>query len=136
MNFPASPIISAKFYLRQSTLKIFFLPQPFSKFRLHQRKKRPWGFNLSLLPQSMGSDSRVHNHWFLIVQCQKVGALLAVVSDEDVWNWNSKPSNSLFLYFHTLLIPWQDLTFLNLFKLIFTLSLAFSYSIEFRVQLN
>ena len=55
-----------------------------------------------------------------------------VVSDEDVCNWNCNPSSSPSLtpstycyYFHTL-IPSQELTFLNLFKL----SLAFSYSIH------
>ena len=72
-------------------------------------------FNLSLLPQSMDSDSRVYNQWFLVAQAQKVGVLQVVVSDEDVCNWNSKPSNPPSLipsllychYFYTLLIPSQ-----------------------------
>ena len=54
-----------------------------------------------------------------------------------VWTGNAKPSNPPSLmpstycrYFHTILIPSQELTFLNLFKLVFILSLAFSYSIH------
>ena len=50
-------------YLHQ---KIFSLPHPFSQFRLHRRTKGLRSFNLSRLPQSMDSDIRVHNHWFLI----------------------------------------------------------------------
>ena len=91
-------------------------------------------FNLSLLPQSMDSDNRVHNHWFLITQAKKIG-VLQEVSDGDICNWNSKLSSSpSFIlssychYFHTLLS--QELTFLNLFKVIFILRLTFSYSIH------
>ena len=65
-----------------------------------------------------------------ISQAQKIGVLQVVVSDEDVCNWNGKPSNPPSLipsiyshYFHTLLIPSQELTFLNLLKLIIKLSL-------------
>ena len=64
-------------------------------------------------------------------------ALHIVVSDEDVFNWNGKPSrppslipSTYCFYFHILLIPSQELTFLNLLELIFILSLAFSYSIH------
>ena len=71
-----------------------------------------------------------------ITQAQKIGMLQAVVSDEDACNWNGKPSNPPFLIpsiqslIHTLQIPSQDLAFLDLFKLIFILNLAFSYSIH------
>ena len=51
---------------QQSTPKMFSLLKPFTQFRLRQRAKELWSlvsiFNLSLLPQSMGSDSRAHNH--------------------------------------------------------------------------
>ena len=48
--------------------------------------------------------------------------------------WTSSPpsltTSSYCHYFHALLIPSQELTFLNLFKLIFILSLAFYYSVH------
>ena len=51
---------------QQSTSKAFSLPQLFSRFRLHQRTEEQqsfvWFLNLSLLPQSMDSDNRVHNN--------------------------------------------------------------------------
>ena len=57
---------------QQSTAKIFSLPQPFSQLRLRQRIKELSSFarilKLSLLPQSIDSHNRVHNHWFLIAQ--------------------------------------------------------------------
>ena len=94
-------------------------------------------FNLSFLSLSMNSENRAHNHWFLIGQAQKIGVLQKVVSDEDVCNSNGKQSSSFSLipstfcqYFRTLLLTSQELTFLNLFKLIFILRLAFSYSIH------
>ena len=116
--------------------KIFSLLQPFSKFRLHQGRDQrdmesceEWHcFNLSLLPQRMDSDIRVHNHWFLILQVPKIGVLQVTSSGGNIWNRNSKPSNPPSLipttycqYFHTLLIPSQEFTFLN-----FILSLSFS----------
>ena len=124
---------------QQSTPKMFSLLKPLTQFRLRQRTKELWSlvsiFNLSLFPQSMGSDSRAHNHWFLVVQTYKIGILQVVVSDEDVCNWNGKSSGPPSLtpstychYFHTLLIPSQELTFLNLFKLFSILNLAFSYN--------
>ena len=92
-------------------------------------------FNLSLLPQNIDSDDSAH--WFLIAQAHKMVALQVVVSDKDVCNWNGKPASlpsptpsTYCHYFHTLLIPSQELTFLNLFKLVFILSLAFSFSIQ------
>ena len=120
---------------------MFSLPQPFSQFRLRQRTKELWSlvriFNLSLFPQGMDSDNNAHNYWFLIAQAHKMIVLDVVVSDEDVCNWNGKPSRPPALtpstfchYFYTLLIPSQELTFLNLVQLIFILSLAFSYSIH------
>ena len=76
-------------------------------------------FDVSILPQSMYSDNRTHNHWFLIAQVQKIGVLQVVVSDEGASNRNDKPFNPPFLipptychYLHTLLIPSQKLTFL------------------------
>ena len=54
------------------------------------------------------------NHCLLISQAQKISA----VSDEDACNQNGKPSNpsspipsTYCHYFHTLLIPSQELTF-------------------------
>ena len=44
-----------------------------------QRARQPcedWHWsNLSLLPQSMGSENRALNHWFFIAQIQKIGVL-------------------------------------------------------------
>ena len=108
----------------QSTPTIFSLPQPFSQFRMRQRMKELWSlwkiFNLSLLLQSMDSDNWARNQWFLIAQAQKIGVLQVLVSAEDACNWNGKPSKppSLILstychYFYTLLIPSQELEFLN-----------------------
>ena len=75
-------------------------------------------FNLSLIPQNVDCDNSAHNHWFLITQVQKIGVLQVAVSDEDASNTNGKPSNPPSLmpsnycyYFHTLLIPSQELTF-------------------------
>ena len=75
-------------------------------------------FNLSHLPQNIGSDNRDRNYWFFITQAQKIGVLHVVVSDEDSCNRNGKLSNPLFHissnychYFHTLLIPLQGLPF-------------------------
>ena len=69
-------------------------------------------FNLSFLPQSMDS------HCFLIAHAQKIGVLHVVVSDEDAYIRNGKPSNSPFLipsiychYLYTLLIPSSELKF-------------------------
>ena len=66
----------------------------------------------------MDSDNRAHNHRFLIVQAQKIGVLKVAVSDENARNRNDKPSNLPPLipstychYFHTLVIPSQELTF-------------------------
>ena len=99
-------------YNHLSTPKIFSLPHPFSQFRLRQRTKQLLSFNLSLLPQSMDSGVRVHNHWFLITQPYKIGVLQVVVSDEGACNWNGKPFHPPFLissiyihYFHTLVTP-------------------------------
>ena len=102
--------------------KIFSLPQPFSQFRLRHRTKEScevWHcFNFSLLPQSMDSNNRANNHWFLTVQAHKIGVFQVVFSDEDACNWNSKLSKTPCLipstycyYFHTLLIPSQELIF-------------------------
>ena len=84
------------------------------------------------------SDKRARNHWFDIPQASKIGESLILVSNKDFGNCNGKPSSPFSLiswtycrYFHTLLIPSQELTFLKLFQLIFILSLAFSYSIVF-----
>ena len=85
----------------------------------------------------MRNDTILTSPFFLkitkLVYCRKL--VLGAVSDEDVCNWNGKPSDPPSLipsnychYFHTLLIPPQELTFRNLFKLIFILSLTFSYS--------
>ena len=123
--------------ISQSTPKRFSLSQPFSQFRLRQRTAELWSlvriFNLFLF---LDSDNNAYTHCLLIAQTHKMIILHSVVSDDDVCNWNSKPSNPPSLtpstycyYFHTLLIPSQELTFLNLFKLIFILILAFSYSI-------
>ena len=58
-----------------------------------------------------------HNYWFLIAQAKKIGVLQVVVSDEDACKRNGKPFNPPSLipstschYFHTLLIPSQQLT--------------------------
>ena len=66
----------------------------------------------------MDSDNGAHNYWFPTTQAQKIGVLQVVVSDEDARYQNSKPSNPLSLilsnycyYFHTLLIPSQELAF-------------------------
>ena len=67
-------------------------------------------------------DNRAHNHWFLFCQTHKTGILQVMrmikISDEDDCNRNSKLSNSTYLipstychYFHTLLIPSQELKF-------------------------
>ena len=76
----------------------------------------------------MESDNRAHNHCFLIAQAQKIGVLQVAVSNEDACNWNGKPFNPPYFilsaycnYVHTLLIPSQELTFLNLIKSIFIL---------------
>ena len=104
--------------------KIFSLPQPFSQFRLHQGDRESGSlvktdhcFNLSFFLQSIDSNNRAHNHWFLIVQAEKIDVLQIVVSDEDTCSRNGKPSNPSSLipstycyYFHTLLIPLQELT--------------------------
>ena len=52
-----------------------------------------------------------------ITQAQKIRVLQVVVSDEDACNWNGEPSNPPSLipstychFFHTLLIPSQELT--------------------------
>ena len=122
---------------QQSTPKRFSLSQPFSQFRLRQKTAELWClvriFNLFLF---LDSDNNAHTHCLLIAQTHKMIILHSVVSDDDVCNWNSKPSNPPSLtpstycyYFHILLIPSQELTFLNLFKLIFILILPFSYSI-------
>ena len=50
-------------------------------------------FNISLLPQSMDSDSRAHNHLFLIAQVQKIGVLQLVISDDYACNRYGKSSN-------------------------------------------
>ena len=75
-------------------------------------------FNFFLFPQSMDSDNRGHYYWFPIAQAHKIGVLQVVVSDEDACYWNGKPTNpaslipsNYFYYFHTLLIPLQELTF-------------------------
>ena len=105
------------------------LHQPFSQFRLRQSTKELWSL--------VRNDTILTSPFFLkitkLVYCRKL--VLGAVSDEDVCNWNGKPSNPPSLipsnychYFHTLLIPPQELTFRNLFKLIFILSLTFSYS--------
>ena len=123
-------------------IKNIFLLQPFSKFRLRQSTKElrslVWNDSVLISPFFLkDSDNRADNHWFLIAQAQKIGVLQVVVSNEDVCNWNDKRSNPPSLvpstychYIHTLLIPSQEVTFLNLYKLIFILSLAFSYSIH------
>ena len=66
----------------------------------------------------MESDNRAYNHWLLIAQAQKIGVLQLVVSDENACNGDGKPYNSpapipptYSHYFHTLLIPSQELTF-------------------------
>ena len=41
----------------------------------------------------MDSVNRAHNNLFLIAQSHKIGVLQVVVSDEDVCNWNGKPSH-------------------------------------------
>ena len=75
-------------------------------------------FNLLLRPQRMGSDSRAHNHLFLIAKAQKIGLLQVIVCDEDACyrnaNWSNPSSlipSSYCHYFHTLVIPSQELTF-------------------------
>ena len=95
-------------------------------------------FNISL-PQIMDSDIRTSNPWFLMAQAQKIGVLQIVVSDEDAWNRNGKLSNPPSLvpsaycrYFHTLLIPSQELAFpwKPVLNFIFILRLAFLYTIH------
>ena len=51
-------------------------------------------FDFSILPQSMDSDNKNHNHWFLIAQAKIVGVLQVVLSDEhDACNPSDKPFN-------------------------------------------
>ena len=78
---------------------------------------------------SIDSDNRAHNHCFRITQTQKVGVLQVVNPDEDVCNRNGKPSNPLSLipstychYFHTILIPSEEIAFL-MWLLIYLLDL-------------
>ena len=101
------------------------LLHPLSRFRLCQGTRKLGSLVSTdavlisnLLPQSMDSENRAHSHWLLIDQAQKIGVLQVVISDEDVCNWNSTPSNPHSLipstycyYFHTLLIPSQVLAF-------------------------
>ena len=99
-----------------------FLLLSMSQFRLCQRTRKLGTLARTdtvlvpqLLPQSMDSDSRAHNHWLLIAQAQKIGILQEVVSDENACNRNGKPSNPHSLipsaychHFHSLLIPSQE----------------------------
>ena len=66
----------------------------------------------------MDSGNRAHNHGLLMAQAQKIGVLQVVVSDADACSLNDKLSNppslilsAYFHYFHTLLIPSQELKF-------------------------
>ena len=66
----------------------------------------------------MDSDNRAHNQLVLIAQAQKIDVLQVVVSNEDACNRNGKLSSPPLIipstychYFHTLLIPSQELTF-------------------------
>ena len=68
----------------------FPLPQPLSQFRLCQGSNARGRFVrivtvfcFCLLPQSMDKSGSTHNHWFLIVQTQKMSVLQFVASDED-----------------------------------------------------
>ena len=112
------PTILSKKYFPTINSKNF--SQPFSQFRLRHRTKEScevWHcFNFYLLPQSMDSDDRTNNHWFLTVRAHKIGVMQVVFSDEDACNWNSKLSKTPCLipstycyYFHTPLIPSQEL---------------------------
>ena len=100
----------------------YFLLLSMSQFRLCQRTRKLGVLARNdtvlvphLLPQSMDSDNRTHNHWLLIAQAQQIGILQVVVSDEDACNRNGKQSNPHSLipstychHFHTLLIPSQE----------------------------
>ena len=70
-SFPYTAAVFSTSYFcvqpsQQCTSKMFSLPQPFSQLRLRQRIKEVWSFvrilNLSLLPQSIDRNNRVHNH--------------------------------------------------------------------------
>ena len=75
-------------------------------------------FKLFLLPQSMDSDNRAHNHGHLVTQAQKIGVQQVLVSDTEASNRSDKLFNPTSLtpstychYFHTQLLLSQELTF-------------------------
>ena len=128
----------------QSTSKVIYPSRPFSQFRLQQGTNEKGSL--------VRTDTVLISVFFLkvqtgmtglritdsLAQAPKTGVLQVVVSDEDACNQNGKPSNSPSLipltywhYFHTVLIPPQELTYL--YKSVAQLDfhcLAFSYTIH------
>ena len=108
---------------QQSIPKLLSLSQPLSQFGLHQGTKELGSLvttgTVLIFPFFLRLWTVITGFTiFLIAQAQKMCVLKVVVSDKDACNRNGKPFSHPFLipssycyYFHTILIPSQELTF-------------------------
>ena len=108
---------------QKSIPKLLSLPQPLSQFGLHQGTRELGSLvttdTVLIFPFFLRLWTGITGFTiFLIAQAQKMCVLKVVVSDKDASNRNGKPFSHPFLipssycyYFHTILIPSQELTF-------------------------
>ena len=108
---------------QQSIPKLLSLSQPLSQFGLHQGTRELGSLvttgTVLIFPFFLRLWTVITGFTiFLIAQAQKMCVLKVVVSDKDACNRNGKPFSHPFLipssycyYFHTILIPSQELTF-------------------------